>query len=401
MDVLAQTALKCPECKSEKYFRDGKRNLSNGETTQRYVCRVCSYRYTLHTSLNAVSDNSEGSQIGAKKAKNLEPAQEYKFSAGDANLSAENKGLLAQFYSYLEKEAYTELTLYPKQIKQLARLGANLRDPENVKTIVARMTFIDRNGETKKLKNGTKMLYCYAYNALMSMLKIKWEMPHYIQEEIDPYIPDESELDALINAAKSRRMAAYLQTLKETFADPTEALRIHWIDINEKENTIKINYPVKNHNTGTMEVSNKLLSMLSALPKTHEKVFPTSYESVANAFRMLKKRLAETQKNPRILAVELRGFRHWGGTQIAYYTNGNVLTVKKLLRHKAIKSTMKYIGKINFKTDQFETTAVTTKEEILALGSTGWAKYDEVIINGQIFHCYKKPKRFSSLQGGT
>ncbi len=62
---------------------------------------------------------------------------------------------------------------------------------------------------------------------------------------------------------------------------------------------------------------------------------------------------------------------------------------------------MKYIGKINFKQDQFETTAVTTKEEILALGSSGWVKYDEVSINGQIFHCYKKPKRFSSLQGGT
>ena len=90
-----------------------------------------------------------------------------------------------------------------------------------------------------------------------------------------------------------------------------------------------------------------------------------------------------------------------GGTQIAYYTNGNVLIVKKLLRHKAIKSTMKYIGKINFKADQFETTAVTTKEEILALGATGWVKYDEVNISGQILHCYKKPKKFSSLQGAT
>src|SRR5665648_1110263 len=147
------------------------------------------------------------------------------------------------------------------------------------------MTYKDRNGETKKLKNGTKMIYCYAYKALMSMLKIPWDMPTYIQEEIEPYIPDESEIDALINATKSRRMATYLQTLKETFADPSEALRILWIDINEKECAIKINYPVKNHNTGTMEVSNKLLSKLSALHRTHEKVFPTTYPSVSNAFR--------------------------------------------------------------------------------------------------------------------
>ncbi len=325
METLA--VLKCPECGSEKFFKDGIRKLSNKQEKQRYVCRICHYRYTYPSSLNSVLDNSEDSRISAK-AKNM-VAQETKTCAGDANLSADVKGLLAQFYSYLEKEAYTELTLYPKQIKQLARLGANLQDPENVKTIIAQMTFVDRKGETKKLKNGTKMLYCYAYNALMAMLKIKWEMPHYIQEEIDPYIPDETELDALINAAKSRRMATYLQTLKETFADPTEALRIRWIDINEKENTIKINYPVKNHNTGTMEVSNKLLSMLSALPKKNERVFPTSYDSVANAFRTLRNRVAETQKNPRLLAVELRGFRHWGGTQIAYFTNGNVLIVKE------------------------------------------------------------------------
>lgn len=236
----------CPECGSFEAFKDGTRTLSNGEIKQRYICRQCMHRYTFPTSLKGNDNIDITNQISALKVKNLDTVQEIKTCAGDANLSADVKGLLAQFYSYLEKEAYTELTLYPKQIKQLARLGANLHDPENVKTTIARMTFIDRNGETKKLKNGTKMLYCYAYNALMSMLKTKWDMPKYIQEEIDPYIPDESELDALINAAKSRRMAAYLQTLKETFVDPTEALRIRWIDIDEKQNIIKINYPVKN-----------------------------------------------------------------------------------------------------------------------------------------------------------
>jgi hypothetical protein len=38
------------------------------------------------------------------------------------------------------------------------------------------------------------------------------ERPVYRQEEIIPFIPEEAELDQLIAAAHSKRMAAYLQT---------------------------------------------------------------------------------------------------------------------------------------------------------------------------------------------
>jgi len=65
----------------------------------------------------------------------------------------------------------------------------------------------------QKTKNGTKMLYCYAYDAFVKMLKLSWHMPTYTQEEHDPFVPDETELDALINSAKSKLLAAFLQTL--------------------------------------------------------------------------------------------------------------------------------------------------------------------------------------------
>ena len=79
---------------------------------------------------------------------------------------------------------------------------------------------------------------------------------------------------------------------------------------------------------------------------------------------------------------------------IAQYTNGNVLTVKKLLRHKAIASTMKYIGLINFKDTEFEVATATTEEEIKKLGQAGFIKYDEH--NGM--HFYRTPKRFKTFQ---
>jgi integrase len=96
------------------------------------------------------------------------------------------------------------------------------------------------------------MLYCYAYDAFLKMLKIQWDMPTYKQEDHDPFVPDETELDALINAAKSKLLAAFLQCLKETFGDPGEVLRIKWLDVDVNNKAISIRYPVKNHMPRTL-----------------------------------------------------------------------------------------------------------------------------------------------------
>jgi len=221
-------------------------------------------------------------------------------------------------------------------------------------------------------------------------------MPKYKQEEITPFIPDETELDALINGAHGRKLATYLQALKETFGDPSEVLRIEWIDMSEKESTIKSNHPVKGHSPRTLQVSNKLIAMINCLPRTSPRIFQVKYSSIYCCFNKLRKRLADLHQNPRLLSIELRTFRHWGGTQIAFLTNGNVLMVKKLLGHKSIVNSMKYIGMIQFKDDQYETTTATTVEEILKLGQAGWLKYDEAAVSGITFHCYRKPKRYNN-----
>jgi integrase len=286
------------------------------------------------------------------------------------------------FLAYLEKEGYAEETCYPSVLRKLVQLGANLHDPESVKAAIGR----------HKVKDGTKIQYVYAYAAFAKMLKITWELPKYTQEEILPFVPDEKELDQLIASCRSKRMATYLQCLKETYADPGEALRLRWIDVTG--NIVTINRPVKGHLPRQLEVSNKLIAMLNSLPKTSERIFPTSYGVMENCYVRLRKRVAELQKNPRLLAIELRTFRHWGGTMIAHYSNGNVLLVKKLLGLKCVENAMKYIGMINFKDDDYEVATVTTLEEVTKLGIAGWVKYDEITINGVHIHCYRKPKRF-------
>jgi integrase len=311
----------------------------------------------------------------------LDTATESKTVAGDRKLDAQaTKGLLLQYTLYLQKEGYDSESRYKGCIRMLINSGADLNNPEHVKTIIAQ----------KSWANGTKMQVTYAYDALTKMLKLSWTPPRYRQEEAFPFIPDQKELEALILGSNSKRMTAYLQTLKETMADPSEALRLRWIDLND--NIITINRPVKGHYPRRIQVSGNLVSMLNALDKTSENVFPTTYMNLEECYVKLRKKTAMKLNNPRVLKITFRTFRHWGATML-YHQTRDILLVKKLLGHKKIENTMKYTQLVNFKDDDYEETTATTEEEIRALGKAGFTKYDEQ--NG--IHFYRKPKRFVSL----
>ena len=114
------------------------------------------------------------------------------------------------------------------------------------------------------------------------MQGIKWNKPTYRQEETTLYIHDEKDLDLLISTA-SRRMATFLQCLKETFADPGEILRLEWIDL--KNNTLSINHPVKGHLPGKYELSPRLVAMLNALPRKDKRIFPMSYACAEDSLK--------------------------------------------------------------------------------------------------------------------
>jgi integrase len=290
------------------------------------------------------------------------------------------KGIISKYAYWLEKEGYRS-SEYINLVKRLAKLGANLLDPEDVKKTIGR----------QKWKNGTKMLAVYAYDGITKMLNIDWSPPKYVQEENLPFVPEETELEQLIAGCRSRRMAAFLQTLKETFADPGEVLKLRWIDISG--NIITINDPVKRHNPRKLKVSNKLIAMLNALPHTSKRIFPTKYDSIYSCFTHLRKRVASIQQNPRINSISFNTFRHWGATMTFHYTK-NLLLVQKLLGHKSIKNTVKYTHLVQFNNDEFDVATATTVEEAKDLASTGFDYF--TTMNGiQIF---RKPKVFQKYR---
>lgn len=365
----------CPQCNSEKVWRDGLR-----ESNQRWICRKCGYRFSeVSKCLNGNSGLDISGQICVKeRTKNLVTPKRKRVGMGV--LTEETKASITVFAGWLKKEGYSE-SHYPENLKTLVYLGADLMNPEDVKKKLG----------DHPIKKGAKLQYVYAYDAFLRMQNMSWSPPKYRQEETIPFIPDESELDQLIAAARSRRMAAYLQTLKETFADPGEALRIEWIDISG--NFVKINHPVKGHMPRTLEVSNKLLAMLNCLPHKSNRVFNTTYNPLIGCYCRLRRHVAESTKNERILSIELRTFRHWGGTMIAYYSNGNVLLVKKLLGHKRVENSMKYIGMLTFRSDeQFEVATATTVEEAKQLLSAGF----DYVCDKLGISLFKRPKRFGA-----
>jgi len=405
---MPNTAIKCPQCGSERLYKDGLRYLANGEIIQRLLCRNCGYRFS-QTNRNH-SDKSQHVQKVQRQILNspntlpLDCQGRYdpKTRAPSAGKAVQTlvevetrtekpqregtqdqatiKGLITKYMAHLESEGYYPNSSYLDLIKRLVKLGANLLNPEDVKKVISQA----------KWKDSTKKLAVCAYDIMVrQLLKIDWNPPEYKQKDSLPFVPTEKELDQIIASCKTKRMMTFLQTLKETFADPGEILRLEWKDISD--NIITINNPVKGHNAGQVKISNKLASMLNSLPKTSNKVFPTRYHYVYLTFRRLRQRLACELKNPRFNYMALKSFRHWGGTMIAHITNGNVLEVKKALRHKSIMNTMKYIHMIAFKDDEFDVATATTVEEIKKLATAGFQKFDE--LNG--IHVFRRPKRFT------
>lgn len=365
----APTVLKCPECGHKITDKAGFRYLENEISIQRFKCKKCGFRFSDPTALNVKDTDRTNSQISAFKVKNLASAQKTKTCAGNERIPQETRGLLVKFVAYLEREGYYEGTSYYDLIGSIASDGANLLDPEDVKAKIAQHTYNFRNGRSGKWKDSTKALAVQAYDLFCKMQGLNWIKPRYKGKETVLVVSDEKDLDALIAASQSKRMTAFLQCLRETYCDPGEILALEWSEI--KGNIVTIAHPVKGHYTGQYEVSGRLIAMLNRLPRKDKRVFPTTYQTIMMCLNALKKKAARKQQNPALLAITFKSYRHFGGSMIAHYTNGNVLKVKAALRHKSVLNTMKYIHSIqNLREDDFEETTATTPEEIRKLGKS-------------------------------
>ena len=390
----------CPQCGSERLYKDGLRYLKDGSTVQRWLCRDCGYRfsdpnskkdrdcstYTIvqknpPLSLKTWSDLSYKCQVGAcrqSEAKNLvkvETRTEKRAAGATKPSKADMRGKIIEHAWWLKKQGYRESTIRMRTnyLQILTKRGANLFDPESVKETIATQDTWNEN---------TKLTVVSIYDTFLQMLGIKWNPPKYKVLEKIPFIPLETEIDQLISAA-NRKLATFLRLLKETAMRSGEAWSLKWIDIDSANNTIKLNTPEKYSNPRLFKVSNKLITMLDQLPKKNEKVFNGRLKSLGVTFMKLRKRLAHKLGNPRLLKITFHTFRHWKAT-MEYHRTKDILYVKQLLGHKNINNTLRYTQLVSFESDEYHVRVAKTLKEACELAEAGF-DYFTTIEDAQIF----------------
>jgi integrase len=267
-------------------------------------------------------------------------------AAGATTLSAADiQGKIIETAWCLKREGYAESTIlnYPKYLSWLVKHGANLYDPQNVKDVIARM---------EKWSTSSKLIAVGAYTFFASINNIPWKPPKYKQERKLPFIPLESEIDALISSA-GKKTAAVLQLLKETGMRIGEACRLKWIDLDLEHKTVTVNQPEKNSQPRMLKMSTRLVAMLDNLPRENEHIFGLMKgKDAANYFYSLRKRVAYKLQNPRINSIHLHTFRHWNAT-MEYHKTKDILHVMKRLGHKRIENTLLYTQLVQFESDEY------------------------------------------------
>jgi len=394
------TSPPCPECGSVKAWKDGIRETAFGPV-QRYLCRNCGYRFSdpnskqAQTLFNGSGMSEHVETIHTKKIKSKtailsycrvsdEPAgrastgqlrlvqslaevetRNQERAAGATLDQATIKGKLLQFGLWMQKQGYAEQTIkaWTVWLKGFVKLGVNLWDPETVKEIM---------GKQQKWSSSYKMLLMYAYESFLKMENITWTRPKYTQTESFPFIPTEQELDQLISAA-SKTIGTFLQGLKDTGADPGELAKLRWTDVNNETRTVNIT-PVKGHTPRILKVSQQFIDRLGQLPKKSERIFPKIL-GIESRFFDQRKRIAHKMSNLRLRKISFRTFRHWKGT-MEYHRTKDILYVKKILGHKSIQNTLKYIdldaNLFATPEDQFTAKVATNVQEACKLAETGF-----------------------------
>ncbi|MDI9578950.1 MAG: site-specific integrase [Candidatus Bathyarchaeia archaeon] len=361
-----EASRECPNCHSRKNWKDGFRDTSC-RSVQRLICRDCGYRFSDKSYKDSLLN--ENRQLCAQlEAKKLDAATETKTVAGEYSTQLKVDSKILEHAWWLQKNGRSETTIESrvKLLKTLVKRGANLNDPETVKDVIAKQTWCA----------GRKNNASDAYSAYLKMVGGKWEKPQYKTVRKLPFIPKETEIDQLI-AGCSKRMATFLQMLKETGARCGEIWWLKWEDIDFESKVVSIT-PEKNSNPRTIRLSLKLLEMLQRLPKAYgNRVFSFSDMRVDHhglSLSRQRKRIANKLNNPRLLKIHFHTFRYWRGTTL-YHKTKDPYFVQQQLGHKSIKNTELYVqlDHAYFEgEDEYISKVAKTQKEILFLIDQGF-----------------------------
>ena len=370
----AQAVLKCPECGSTRVYHDGFRpapsNSLSNEPIQRFRCADYGHRFSEHTSLNVQDNNKATSQKNvSSRGMELASKQEIKTCMEKERTPTENEIKAApqidRFLIQLENDGKEKATVrnYKKYLKILLVNGADLFDPENTKSVLAKKT----------MKKSSKKLCTALLNGWFDFNGIYWKPPSYSKDNEIPYIPTEEELDQLI-AGLGKKTATFCQMLKDTGARSGEIAQLTWKDIDFIQRNVNIKAE-KRSNGRVLPLSDKAINMLANLSHKKQRLFG-NIDGLRACFFIQRRKIAEKIANPNLLKVHFHTFRHWKATTELHKFHDRE-RVQIILGHKNANSTetyvhidkMMYLSKNN---DGFIVKVVDDLEDAIKLMESGF-----------------------------
>jgi len=235
-------------------------------------------------------------------------------------------------------------------LKYLAK-HVSLDDPEAVKGYIASQT---------NWSNAYKQGVAYAYNSYVQINGLRWSLPHFRVEDKLPKIPTEEKINQIIVRARGKYVLVF-SILRDTGMRPIELERTKVRDLDLDRGIISVR-TAKGGLGRSLQVKAQTLAMLKEYLGKHnfglnDNPFPKRKKMTGRWVR-LRNTVAEKLKDAGFRAIRLYDLRHFFGT-MTYHKTRDILYTQRMLGHRSLKNTMRYVQLIDFEDDEF--TCVVTK----------------------------------------
>jgi len=265
--------------------------------------------------------------------------------------------------------------------RRLVRLGkaVNLNKP----LVVAR--YISEQPWSESYKHNI----VNAYNHFVEYYSLEWKRPYYKRIDRIRKIPREAQIDKVIAYARSKYALCY-SILRDTGLRPVE---LTWLRISDIDLETGLLYPgtAKLGAGRVLKIKPSTLAMLKRYIQRHDLTQDSKLcdkvSSLTENWCRMRKRVAAKLSEPELTQIRLYDLRHFYATRL-YMKTKDVLYVQRMLGHRRITHTLRYIHAVNLDREEYIVKVAQGVEDSSQLLEAGFSFV--AIIEEQ--YVFRKPK---------